>query len=686
MKQILSLLIALSLVSFYTNDNDKNTESKNPFFQEFNSIIDFTSIEGSDVTEASELIQKKVDLLIEDILSVKDSKRTFENTMLALDDLYSVFSNVSSSLYLMAYTHPDSVIRSNAQTVNVELSRYGNKLSLNEGLYKAMKSYSKSDEAKNLTGYKKKFLIESVAEAERNGFALSKEDRDKLKLINDEIAEIGNKFNQNIAAYKDFLILDEKEMDGMSDDYKSARRQEDGAYKIDLSYPSYIPFMKYCTSENARKALFMKYNNRATSENIDVLQELLKKRQKMANLLGYRSYAAYRLEDRMAKTPENVWDFETKLKNDLAEKALLDYEEVLGVKKSKIEDAKELNSWESSYYKNILLEEKYDLDAELVKEYFALDDVLEGLFTVTQTIFDLEYKEVVNASVWHDDVKMYEVFQDGKLKGRFYLDLHPRDDKYGHAACFGTIRGKSTPKGYQIPTATLVCNFPRGTEDKPALMPHGQVETFFHEFGHVLHHMVTTADLISQSGTSVARDFVEAPSQIFENWAWNYDALKLFSKHYKTKEVLPKALFNKMLAAKNVNSGRDATRQVLLGTYDMILHDKYDPNGSVTTTDVLRDLYAEFNLPSYVEGTQFQAAFGHLNGYGSGYYGYMWSKVYAQDMFSVFEENGILDKKTGIRYRDIIMANGSSENELELVKEFLGREPNNKAFLKELGL
>jgi thimet oligopeptidase len=281
---------------------------------------------------------------------------------------------------------------------------------------------------------------------------------------------------------------------------------------------------------------------------------------------------------------------------------------------------------------------------------------------------------------------MFEVYQDGKLKGIFYLDLFPRPNKYNHAACFGIKNGKMTSNGYQLPMASLVCNFPEPTADKPSLMPHGQVETFFHEFGHVLHHMVTTADLYSQSGTNVARDFVEAPSQIFENWAWNYDAVKLFAKHYDTREVMPEELFNKMLAAKNVGSGMGAAGQIFYGTYDLTLHDQYDPNGDITTTEVLSELQNDILTMPYTDGTHFQCAFGHLNGYGSSYYGYMWSLVYAQDMFSIFQENGILDQPTGLRYRNIILAKGSSEEPLDLVIEFLGREPNNEAFLIDLGL
>jgi thimet oligopeptidase len=316
-----------------------------------------------------------------------------------------------------------------------------------------------------------------------------------------------------------------------------------------------------------------------------------------------------------------------------------------------------------------------------------MNNVLNGLFSITQHLFNLQFVEVKNPSVWHPDVRMFEVMKDGKMISRFYLDLYPRQNKYGHAACFGIISGKMTDKGYQYPTASLVCNFPKPTKDKPSLMPHSDVETFFHEFGHVLHNMVTTSDLYYFAGTNVAQDFVEAPSQIFENWAWEYDALKLFAKHYKTGEVLPEALYQKMKASKNAGSGLTTLQQIFYGTLDMTLHDKFKPEGTTTTTtDVLKDLQNKITFYPYLQGSHMQYSFGHLNGYGAGYYGYLWSKVYAQDMFSIFKKNGIMDQKTGIRYRDIILARGASEDPMNLVKDFLGREPNQDAYLKDLGL
>ena len=665
-----------------------NETSGNPLFADFNQPIDFEAVEAMHITEATENIMAQTDARLRQIFEVEEGGRTFDNTMLPLDELSNQLGSIAGNIYLIAYTHTDSLTRSNALEANTTLEQYGNKIQLNDTLYQAVKNYSTSPEALALTGPKAKYLKETVENFERNGFALSKEGREKLKAINDEISEIGNEFSKNIASYQDFLIVSDEEMKGLPEDYREARRQEDGTYKIDLSYPSYFPFMKYSESDQARKDLYMKFNNRAVDNNLEVLQQLLIKRKEMANLLGYETYAQYRLEDRMAQNPETVWAFESDLTTKVQPKARNDYEELLKVKRSiaTLENPARINNWERSYYNNLLLKEDYQLDAEVVKQYFSLDDVLEGLFSITQNIFNLEYKEVQDASVWQKDVRMFEVYKDGKLKGRFYLDLHPRENKYGHAACFPMITGKKAAQGYQVPVASLVCNFPAPTADKPALLPHSQVITFFHEFGHVLHHLMTTSELSAQAGFSVARDFVEAPSQIFENWAWDYEALKLFAKHHETGEPLPEELFDKMLASKNVGSGLATAAQIFYGSLDMTLHDKYDPNGEETTTEALKRVQNDILLFPYQEGTHMHAAFGHLEGYGASYYGYLWSKVYAQDMFSRFEENGILDKETGQRYRDIILAQGSTKPEIELVKEFLEREPNNQAFLRSLGL
>ena len=251
---------------------------------------------------------------------------------------------------------------------------------------------------------------------------------------------------------------------------------------------------------------------------------------------------------------------------------------------------------------------------------------------------------------------------------------------------FGMIPGKKLGDNYQIPTASLVCNFPKANGDTPALMLHNDVETFFHEFGHLMHDLLTKAELATQAGTNVARDFVEMPSQIFENWAWNYEALSLFAKHYKTGEVLPKELHEKMLVAKNVGSGLHVLQQIFYGILDMTFHDKFNPKGTKSTTELVKELQNEITLYKFQEGTHFEAGFGHLNGYAAGYYSYLWALVFADDMFSVFEKNGVMNKETGMRLKKVVLERGSTVDEMEIVKEFLNREPNEKAFLKSIGL
>lgn len=689
MKHILTtILLFYFVLTLPLQAADKNSSSSNPLLGKFNEIIPFADLTAEHIKEATDVSIKEARESLAKLYTIPKEQRTFDNTILELDNIYNKAGNVYGCVYLMNSTHPDDAARNMAQECNAEFAKFFNEVSLDENLYRAVKDYSETTEAKNLSGYQARFVQKTVEDFERNGFALPKEKRDELKVINDKLSDLGILFQKNIAEVSDFLLVDETEVDGLPEDYKNARRQDDGKYKIDLTYPSYIPFMKFSTSESARKKLYTLYNNRAAKNNPEVLIKVLMLRQQMAELLGYKTYAEYRTGDRMAKTPQTVWDFENNLVDKLKEKAQIDYDELLSVKRAKLgtDTINVIQPWESGYYNNILLKEKYDLDQNLVKEYFEINNVIDGLFSITQHLFGVEYEEVKDPSVWHKDVRLFNVKQDGKIISRFYIDLYPRPNKYSHAACFPMIGSKETDDGPQLPTATLVCNFPAPTADMPALLPHGDVETFFHEFGHVLHSVLTKTKLSSQSGTSVSRDFVEAPSQIFENWTWNYESLKLFAKHYKTGEVLPEELFNKMLAAKNVGSGLAYTQQVYYGILDFTLHDKYDPTSSEPIVEVMKGLQNKITLYPYLEGTQMFASFGHLMGYAAGYYGYLWALVYADDMFSVFDKNGLMDENTGKRYRDIILANGSSRDELDMVVEFLGRQPNQDAFFKAIGL
>ncbi len=470
---------------------------KNPILNKPNEIIDFKNIQCNHIAEAVKREIEKANNQLNKIYNINNNSRTFSNTLLTLDNLYNELTKVYETESLLAFVHPDKDIRDECLKQTAVLEKFFNEIALSEPLYKAVKNYSKTDEAINLKGARKKYLKETIEEFERNGFALPKEKRNKLKKIQDKLSDLGIQFDSNISSHKDFLIVNEKEIEGLPADYKEEHRQEDGTYKIELAYPSYIPFMKYSNSDDARKKLAEKFKNIAADKNLDVLKQILIEREKMAHLLGYKTYAEYRTENRMAKNPKNVWEFENRLKEKITEKAKKDYQELLDIKRNYKNDEtiQTIESWEAAFYNNILLKKKYKLDHQKLKEYFDLNQVIKGLFSITQHLYDIEFKEVEKPSVWHDDVRFFEVMEHGKLIARFYLDLFPRPDKYNHAALFGIIPGKKIKDEYQIPTASLVCNFPKPTKDKPALLLHSDVETLFHEFGHLMHDLLTKAEL-----------------------------------------------------------------------------------------------------------------------------------------------------------------------------------------------
>ena len=668
---------------------ENNKPKNNPLVINFNQRIDFRSIKPGHISEATNYVLSQADLIKDQIILLNDKDRTFSNTLLRFDDIYAVIESVWGPGYLMGSVSTSEKIREEGLKSSKKIQNYVTELSLNEDLYNSVINYSSSTEAKNLKGYQKKYLDDTLLDYKRTGFMLPKEERQKVKAVLDNLTDLGLEFDKNIRSAQDTLYFNEKELTGLPDNYKKERLQDDGKYAIDLSYPSYVPFMDQAESDDARKNLRFKYNNRAVDKNIEVLNDILRNRIKLVKLLGYASYAEYRTEDRMAKNPKNVWNFENDLKEQLREKAQSDVAEMLSIKSERTgQKADKIEPWEAGFYENQVKLKKYSLDSEEVKQYFEFNNVTSGLFTIYQLLFNVRFEKIENPSVWHDDVQMYAIYDQKteKLIGNFYLDMFPRANKYSHAAAFGVVMGKMTKDGYQKPATALVCNFPKPTEFQPSLLTHDNVETYFHEFGHLVHGVLTKSPLISYAGTSVARDFVEAPSQMLENWVWEKEPLSLFAKHYKTGDVIPEDLLEKMIAAKNINSGTKSLQQVFYAILDFSLNDGFDPDGQKTTTDLVKELQNSVTLYPYQDGTHQQASFGHLNGYGAAYYGYKWSEVYAQDMFSVFEKEGILNPEIGLKYRRVILEKGGTKDPYELVKEFLGREPNSKAFLRSMGI
>mgnify|MGYP002338666190 CR=1 FL=1 len=659
------------------------------FLNSQNTDIDFNSLTHIDVEEATGEIINESNKRLQEIISIPKPSRNRENTLEAYDDLHNELDQVHSLIFLMAYVHPKKTIREKClQSIN-ELNRYANQLNMNVELYSALKEYAETADAKGQDKASKKLLNDTIRDLEHNGLGLPEQEREKVRQIQDKISELGVEFESNISSYNDALIVSEAEMEGLPEDYKSARKMEDGNYKIDLSYPSYFPFMKYAKSSEARKKLAKKFQNIASDKNLEVLNKMLIERKRLAKALGYNSFAEYQLENKMAKIPQTVWDFQESLRAKVQQKSKKDYNELLEMKSEYLEDknVEKVDSWDKGFYSTLLKRKKYEVDDEKVKEYFEVNQVIAGLFDISEKLFSVQFEEVQEPNVWHTEVRKFNVKENGKIIGRFYFDLYPRDDKFNHAAVFSIVPGKAKPEGYQLPVAVLVTNFPRATSEKPALLTHSDVVTLFHEFGHLLHDVLTKAPYAEQAGTNVVRDFVEVPSQFFEHLAWEYDSLKIFAMHYRDKSVLPTELYKKMIDAKNVGSGIFTLQQIFYGTIDMTFHDAYDPEiDTRTTTDIVRELQNEITPFEYIEDTHFEAGFGHLFGYAAGYYGYMWAKVYADDFFLVFSQEGVVNNSDGEQFKKMVLEKGSSVEEAEIARNFLGREVDYNAFLKDIGL
>mgnify|MGYP001431713227 CR=1 FL=1 len=660
----------------------------NPLITDLNGIIDFENLQHHHLKPAAEFAIYKADSIRGDIIKVPLKDRNFANTMLPLDDLYNELHKMWNPISLLGAVHPDKEMRDEADSVSLLLQNYFIDLASDSLLFLAVKKIVQSEEAKTLSVSQKRFLESEFRDFIHAGYGLPDAKRKRLKEIRNELFELYLQFDNNIAAHSDTLFIPSEYTGGLPDDYIQERLTSGNMVAVDLTYPSFYPFMEYADSDSLRKVLRIKFLNRGMPGNDLLLKNIIQLRYELAEILGYNSYAEYALIESMAGTPERVWEFEENLISLAGDKAAFDTDIFKSIK-SKITGKKQLiiNDWEKYYYETRQLELHHNLDPEEIKVFFQSENVIQGFFHISSILFDVEFKNIVNPSVWHPDVTMYELWDNktDRLLGRFYLDLFPRENKYQHTAEFSIVSGKKVEDAYQIPVAALVCNFPKPTKHTPSLLLHDDVETFFHEFGHLIHELFTTVELSSQSGTSVAMDFVEAPSQIFENWVWHQESLNLFAKHYLTGETIPDTLLTKMIAAKNVQSGNDLLQQIFYGLIDLTLYDKYVFDAGKSPMDIAIHLQNEITHYPYIEGTNILASFDHLLGYGASYYGYLWSEVYAADMFSVFEEKGILDPQTGNRFRKTILERGGMVDPMVMVRDYLGREPNNAAFLKNQG-
>ncbi len=639
-----------------------------------------------------EKVEAGVDRAIEEARGVLDGlvspkeTRTFDNTLRPLDLIQDVLGKAFHSYAFMGYVHPDKDVRTAAKTAEEKIDKFGVELIFRDDLNTAVKEYAATEEAENLDGEYARALEFTLRDLRRAGHDLDPDTRAEVKAKIERLVELGVRFQQNIDEWQDWILCDRDDLDGLPESFIESLDidEETGKYKVTIDYPNLIPFMENARRRDLREALRFKFNTVAVEENRKILAEATVLRQEVAEAFGKETWADWVLEERMAKDPARVRAFYDDLIPPLTSLGERERDAIAALIAEDTGDGT-VQTWDWQYYDTLQRKTQYGVDNFEVAKYFPLPQVLEGMFDLTSEMFGIEYVEIKDFDSWHDDVQMFAIVdkETGEEMSRFFLDLFPREGKFGHAAEFPLIPSRRLEDGsYQNPVCAMVCNFTKPTKDKPSLLQHGEVETLFHEFGHVLHQNLGRTELARFSGTNVERDFVEAPSQIMEHWIWRTDVLNRFARHYETGEPIPAELVNQLVAARNLNQGLHQLRQIQYGMWDQELHSGRDRD----LDEILRNGIKLSLLPEHV-GTFPLANFGHLmGGYDASYYGYMWSEVYGDDMFSRFQSEGVTNPEVGMAYRRTVLERGGTVDPNQMLVEFLGREPNNQAFLTKLGI
>ena len=638
------------------------------------------------IEKAGDQAMKAADKKYDAIAAMPDAKRTFANTVRAMEYVGEEAGQALNAPLFLKYVSSDEKVRNAGDSLEVAFNKWGIKTGAREDLYKALLAALKNDAP---TDPVEQRLAEKMKlDFELNGLGLSKEKRDQVIALKQQISQIGTEFDTNLNEAQDSLLLSKAELAGMPDSYVSRLdKAADGRYKVTISYPDFYPFMQNSTNADARRKLEAKFSNRASDKNLALLSKALVLRQELASVMGYKTFADYATVDRMAKNPKNVMEFLNGLVAKLKPYRDADLATLTSLKQqTEGPNAGPIEIADWRYYDNQLKKTKYQVDPEEVRQYFPLEVVTAGLMSTYQKLFNVKFSEIKPAVAWHQDVQLFQVTdaKTGQLIGHFYLDLFPRPNKYGHAAAWSLRKGEVLQNGkWQTPVSAMVCNFTKPTATEQSLLGHDEVETYFHEFGHVMHNLLTQSPIGYFSGTSVYRDFVEAPSQMLENWVWNADVLASLSGNVKDhSKKLPKDLLDRMIAAKNLDNGLKYSRQAFFALTDM----RYHMEPTTNTTEVWHEGMKDIFGIAAADGTHEEGSFGHLFGYEAGYYSYLWSEVFAADMFSRFEKDGVMNPETGMAYRTLVLAPGGTKEPMELLKTFLGREPNQEAFLRQIGL
>ena len=635
---------------------------------------------------------------IEEVVSNSEAA-TFENTLDALENCGELVTSISEIFFNLNSAETNEEIQKIAQEVSPLLTEYGNDILLNEDLFKRVKHVWETTDKTKLTAEQGRLLEKSYKGFTRNGALLNAEQKVELREINTKLSLLSLNFGENVLAETnkyEKVLENIEELDGLPEyaieaaaDIAKEKGQE-GKWILTLDAPSYMPFMTYATNRALREELAKEFGSRSFKsddlDNQENVKEIASYRFKRAQLLGYKSHAHFVLEERMAETPEKVKSFLDDLLIHAAPAAKNDVEEVRAFAKN-LDGLEDLKRWDFGYYSEKLKKEKYEIDDELLKPYFKLENVIDGAFKVAEKLYGISFTERKDIPLYHEDVSTYEVRnEDGSLVSLFYADFFPRKGKR-NGAWMTSYRNQKMKDGKNIrPLVSIVCNFTKPTPTKPSLLTFNEVTTLFHEFGHALHGMLADTTYAGLSGTSVYWDFVELPSQIMENWCFEKECLDLFAKHYETGKAIPEEYIQKIKASASFQEGYMTARQLSFGLLDMAWHGG-DPTDITSVGDFENEAMAPTQVLPTMEGTNMSCAFSHIfqGGYSAGYYSYKWAEVLDADAFELFKEKGLFDRDTASKFRTLL-SSGGTIHPMELYKAFRGREPKVEALLKRAGL
>ena len=642
------------------------------------------------VREALARAQAELDAVI-----AVEGVRTYENTIAALGDVGERLTQVVRPVSHLTAVMSTPELRAAYETVLPEVSAFSARIPLNPDLWAAVKEYAHTDEARALTGVRRRHVDKLVRSFVRAGADLPREQKTRIEALRVELSRLSTEFANHVLDATnawDLVLTDEAELEGLPESARAQARAAAQArgvegWRFTLQVPSYQPFMQYSARRDLRERMYHAYMNRASGgehDNRPLIRRILQLRRELAGILGFRDYADLALEESMAGSGARAVSFEEDLTARTRPVWQREMEELEAFARDEL-GIEQLEAWDVSYCVERLRLARYDLDAEALRPYFPLDRVLEGLWELTRQVFGVQVRPRELREVWHPEVRFFDVLdEDGSLLGSFYVDWFPRESKRGGAWMGGMRTGGPRPHGWEPHLATVVCNVSPPDGDRPALLTHREVKTVFHEFGHLLHHVLSRVEVPALSGTHVPSDWVELPSQIMENWTWERPALDLFARHWQTGETIPEELFQKMLAARTFMGAWHQMRQLSFGTLDLDLHVRFDPAKDGDPMERSQQVMAGFSPHPRFARDHFVASFSHIfsGGYAAGYYSYLWSAVLEADAFSRFQREGLFSREVGRDFVDAVLSQGDAEDPAVLFRRFMGRDPDPEALLR----